>query len=83
MLRSSCIAVLVASYVAVGCCSTHVKDQRQAGPQPAGAPALQAGAGAQSAAVGSRVVPLSAANTRVTFVGTAGPTSHEGGFDWS
>jgi polyisoprenoid-binding protein YceI len=81
MLRSSWIAGLLACFVGTGCCSTHVKDQRQAGPQPASAPAIQAGAGAEPSAVGSRVVPLSAANTRVTFVGTAGPTSHEGGFD--
>ena len=81
MLRSSWIAGLLASVVAIGCCSTHVKDQRQSGPQPASAPATQAGGGAQPSLVASRVVPLSAANTRVTFVGTAGPTSHEGGFD--
>jgi polyisoprenoid-binding protein YceI len=67
-------AVLAAAWVAG--CSTRLDPPRTAAPAPRpAAPAVAA------APAGPRVVLLTAENTRVTFVGSAGSTSHEGTFD--
>ncbi|HEX4608071.1 MAG TPA: YceI family protein, partial [Urbifossiella sp.] len=75
MRRYELLVVLVAAWA--GGCSTRLDPTR---PAPAAPAARPAGAGATPAAAG-KAVPLSADNTRVTFIGTAGKTSHEGTFD--
>jgi polyisoprenoid-binding protein YceI len=71
--------VLLAGGLAVGGCATRMADRRAASPWPSSVPAAGAAAG-QAAPGAASVIPLSAENTRVTFVGTAGPVSHEGEF---
>lgn len=62
-----------------GCISTRLDDPHPTGPRPAaGAAYIPVG---QPAGIASRIVRLSGDNTRVTFIGTAGKSSHEGAFD--
>jgi polyisoprenoid-binding protein YceI len=72
--------LLLALAVWAGGCSTRLEK-----PKPATAmvsPALPpVSPKIEGTPVAKRVAPLSAENTRVTFVGTAGKTSHEGTFD--
>jgi polyisoprenoid-binding protein YceI len=81
MRKCRSLNLLLLGLLAAGCASTHVEDRRQAGPQPAARPGSTTIPADQQSGAITRVVPLSAENTRVTFVGSAGPTSHEGGFD--
>ena len=70
------LALTLAVTAAVGC-ATRLDQLRE--PQPmrtAGSAAVQPVSHAEPA----RSVALSGENTRVSFVGTAGPTSHEGSF---
>ena len=73
--------VLLASslWLMVGGCATRMQDRRQPLPPIVGS---TPGAASGRAIPGVGVaVPLTAANTRVTFIGTAGPNSHEGEFE--
>jgi polyisoprenoid-binding protein YceI len=70
--------VLLAGWLglAAGGCATRMPDRRQPLVEPT------AGAATGRTTLGAGVaVPLTAENTRVTFIGTAGPSSHEGEFE--
>jgi polyisoprenoid-binding protein YceI len=66
-------------FLAAEGCATRLQDRRP--PVPAiPEPMTGAALGRTAPGVGF-AVPLTAENTRVTFIGTAGPNSHEGEFD--
>jgi polyisoprenoid-binding protein YceI len=66
-------------WLTAGGCATRMQDRRQPLPPIVGPTAGAAwGRTTPGAAV---AVPLMAENTRVTFIGTAGPSSHEGEFE--
>lgn len=81
MWKTRLFAAAVSGSVALAGCSTRLDHPPAPGPKPAsptqGAAATPGGA---PPAARAQAVPLSAENVRVTFIGTAGPTSHEGGF---
>jgi polyisoprenoid-binding protein YceI len=71
-MRAHGLLVVLAVWAAG--CSTRLDPPRSAGPAPRPA-------AAPPATTAARTVTLSAENTRVTFIGSAGGTSHEGTFD--
>ena len=72
-------AALFGSVVLSGC-STRLEHTHAPGPKPA-TPATSATPTGLPSQSKQQAVALSAENVRVTFIGTAGPTSHEGSFD--
>jgi polyisoprenoid-binding protein YceI len=72
--KQGCILVLLAGWLATGCATT-TADRRPA------APRLPIALAASTASAKETVIPLSAENLRVTFVGTAGLVSHQGEFE--
>ena len=81
MEKNVCVMVLLASWLwlTVGGCATRMEDRRQP-LSPAFGPTTGAASVRATPGVGV-AVPLTAENTRVTFIGTAGPSSHEGEFE--
>jgi polyisoprenoid-binding protein YceI len=73
--------VLLAGWLglAAGGCATRMQDRRQPLP-PIFEPTAGAASGRTTPGAGI-ALPLTAENTRVTFIGTAGPSSHEGEFE--
>ena len=81
MGKNAWAIVLLAGWLglAAGGCATRMQDRRQPLPPIVGP---TAGAAPARTTPGAGVaVPLTAENTRVTFIGTAGPSSHEGEFE--
>jgi polyisoprenoid-binding protein YceI len=80
MWNKRILAAALCGSVALAGCSTRLEHAHAPGPKPA-TTAATATPGASPSAARAQAVPLSAENVRVTFIGTAGPTSHEGGFE--
>jgi polyisoprenoid-binding protein YceI len=66
-------------WLTAGGCATRMQDRRQPIPPIVG-PTANAASVRTTPGAGV-AVPLTAENTRVTFIGTAGPNSHEGEFE--
>ena len=80
MWKYALLLLVVAAWA--GGCSTRLERPKLATTTAAAsAPVPRPTTGTPPAAAAKRVVPLTAENTQVTFIGTAGRTSHEGTFD--